>query len=89
MYYIYKVREQFDKSWLEYIPKIYEGDIVLFKATKRTYYYHDYEYLGWKPFVKGNIIVHKIQSEHNLMFRPPHNKIISNQLQTILNNAFN
>ncbi|RZK58562.1 MAG: non-ribosomal peptide synthetase, partial [Hymenobacter sp.] len=61
--------------------------IELFRASTRTFYMPDAEYLGWRPFAQGGVVVHSMPGEHNYMFAPPHDKDFATRLQARLDAA--
>ena len=88
MYYIYKIKAKLHQASEKYMPEKYDGDVILFRAKLKTYYCHDYTYLGWKPFINGKIDIKDMEGEHESMFHPPNNKRFSEVLQQCLNEAF-
>ncbi|WP_158557064.1 non-ribosomal peptide synthetase [Mucilaginibacter conchicola] len=61
--------------------------VELFRATKKTFYMPDFEYLGWKPYALKGVHVHDIPGEHNTIFAPPHDKLFAEILQKCLDKA--
>ena len=58
--------------------------VELFRASTRTFYMPDAEYLGWRSFAQGGVRVHAMPGEHNYMFAPPHDKSFAALLQARL-----
>lgn len=56
------ILEQYRKGRRFYDPATYKGDITLIRST-----IHNFEdrYLGWKPFVDGNINIIDIETNHH------------------------
>lgn len=76
----------------EYAEKNYQlkpYDIVVdvFRAENRTFYMDDFENLGWKPYAKKGVHIHKIPGEHNTIFKAPNDKIFASILQKCLDEA--
>ncbi|RYZ62674.1 MAG: non-ribosomal peptide synthetase, partial [Chitinophagaceae bacterium] len=46
----------------------YEGDVCLLRAGKRIRYAEDEKYLGWRPFVKGEIKIYDVPGIHSEIF---------------------
>ncbi|MBL4678208.1 MAG: hypothetical protein JKY70_18685, partial [Mucilaginibacter sp.] len=61
--------------------------VELFRATKKTFYMPDFEFLGWKPYALKGVHVHDIPGEHNTIFAPPHDKLFAEILQKCLDKA--
>ncbi|MEM1320999.1 MAG: amino acid adenylation domain-containing protein [Bacteroidota bacterium] len=62
----------------------YDGAIHLFRARERRFYVSDFEYLGWKPFAEGGIIIHDVPGDHLHLFNPPHGEEFARILQQCL-----
>jgi len=58
--------------------------IDLFRVSTPTYYMHDFEFLGWKPFALKGINIHQVPGEHAYIFDAPNDKNIAEILQRLL-----
>lgn len=72
------------KAFDNYQITPYDGEIHLFRAEKRQFWVDDFEYLGWSPFVKGEVHVHQVPGDHLYMFNPPHGPRFAAILQEAL-----
>lgn len=63
--------------------RFYDGEIVLFRARKRSSYYVNDLYLGWRPHCQS-IKVYKVDGDHVFMFNPFYNKQLTKRLQRVL-----
>ena len=61
--------------------------IGLFRASHRTFYTPDFEFLGWRPFAQQGITVHAMPDEHRHMFAPPNDQGFAAVLQARLDTA--
>ncbi|HVX52009.1 MAG TPA: amino acid adenylation domain-containing protein [Chitinophagaceae bacterium] len=84
MYYIYKIQDGLKSARRIYKPAPYKGEIHLFRAKKKTFYFHDYTYLGWQPFALNGIKTHDMPGEHEKIFLPPDDTIFGVTLQQCL-----
>ncbi|HEX8350320.1 MAG TPA: non-ribosomal peptide synthetase, partial [Hymenobacter sp.] len=81
----YKLGVKNDHAVSQYRLAPYPVAIDLFRVATPTYYMHDFEFLGWKPFALKGITIHEIPGEHSYMFKPPNDEIIARSLQALLN----
>jgi len=59
------------KALKKYVPRPYDGDVVLFRASKQLSGLIADEYLGWKPFFNGRLQVYEVPGhQQNLMLEP-------------------
>jgi len=64
-----------------YYLSSFNADLDIFKATEKQYYIEDFEYYGWKNYVKGNIRIYDIPGSHSDMFNPPNVDVFAKLLQ--------
>lgn len=76
-----------DLAWRRYTLTPAPIAIELFRASERTFYMPDVEFLGWKPFALGGVTIHDMPGEHSYMFAPPHDQRFAAVLQHRLNEA--
>jgi thioesterase domain-containing protein/acyl carrier protein len=69
--------------YIKYKLVPYDGSITLFRAKKRTLYFADSKFLGWKPFAKSVSIV-EAEGNHYTMFNPAHCKHLAKRVQQCL-----
>jgi non-ribosomal peptide synthetase component F/thioesterase domain-containing protein/NRPS condensation-like uncharacterized protein len=54
-----------------YVPKIYPGKLLLFRAEGRTAEYGDDLTLGWTGIARDGVIVHEVPGNHLSMLKKP------------------
>ena len=69
----------------QYVMKPTELTIELFVSQIKVYYQDDPKFLGWQPFAKKGIKIHKIPGDHDDMILPPNDKEFARVLQNRLN----
>jgi amino acid adenylation domain-containing protein len=65
----------------------YDGNLVVFRAKKVTYYMDDLKYLGWKPFAK-RVKSTAIEGDHFSIFDKPNIAEFGSKLQQVLDEGF-
>jgi amino acid adenylation domain-containing protein/FkbM family methyltransferase len=71
LYIFEALRMEHGKALKKYVTRPYNGDVVLFRASKQLSGLIADEYLGWKPFFKGRFQVYEIPGhQQNLMLEP-------------------
>lgn len=74
-------------AWRRYTLAPAPVAIELFRASRRTFYMPDFEFLGWRPFALKGITIHEMPGEHSYMFAPPHDQEFATVLQARLDAA--
>ncbi len=74
-------------AWRRYALAPAPVAIELFRASRRTFYMPDFEFLGWQPFALKGITVHDMPGEHSYMFAPPNDQEFAAILQARLDAA--
>lgn len=65
------LRTEHGRALRKYVVRSYDGDVVLFRASKRLSGLIADEFLGWKPFFKGRFEVYEVPGhQQNLMIQP-------------------
>ncbi|HEV7333469.1 MAG TPA: amino acid adenylation domain-containing protein [Flavisolibacter sp.] len=62
----------------------YEGSMYLFRAGKRVRYTADNQYLGWRPYVKGEIRIYDVPGIHSEIFAFENSRTTAAVLQRCL-----
>jgi len=83
-----KVDKAYDNALLDYIPKEYPGELILFVAQSRLAGFND-PLFGWGDIVKGGIDIHKIPVNPRGTLVEPYVKILAEKMGTCMNNAQN
>lgn len=70
--YIYEsLKVEYGKALKKYVPRPYDGDVVLIRAAKQLRGLVADEFLGWKPFFNGHFEVCEVAGhQENLMLQP-------------------
>jgi len=74
------------RAYENYVLRPLEVKIDLFKAKEQLFYVEDFEFLGWKPFAMGGIVVHDVEGNHLNLFDEPNGEIFARKLQAVLDN---
>ena len=53
-----------------YVPKVYEGDLLFFRSTIIPDWFDQIEPSSWQPFIKGSIEQFDIACRHKDMCQP-------------------
>ncbi len=78
MYIFEAIRMENGKALRKYMPRPYGGDVTLLRASKQLTGLVADEYLGWKPFFKGQFEVCEIPGhQQNLMLEPNVRRVAS------------
>lgn len=67
-----------------YRPKPFDGDLVLFRATKQIRGTYRDDTLGWSNFAKGKLEIHEINGSHGTIVVEPRVRFVVPILQQIL-----
>ncbi len=67
-----------------YVPQMYPGRVVLFRARERMPGYEDDPLLGWEGLATGGLEVHEVPGYHASMIAEPYIRILASELRTCL-----
>jgi non-ribosomal peptide synthetase component F/thioesterase domain-containing protein len=70
-----------------YVPKIYPGKLLLFRAEGRSAEYGDDLTLGWSDVVRDGVVVHQVPGSHLSIMLKPHVYRLIEQLTPYLANS--
>ena len=59
-------------------------EIHLFRAKEQRFFLEDFEYLGWKPYAQGGVVIHEVPGDHLTLFDAPHGELFAKVLQNCL-----
>ena len=82
---IYEVHKAHDHAVSTYMPKAYEGDIVLLNADIRVPGVIREEDMGWTPYVKGQIEIEEFPGYFNTGFFDPSVPHLAESLKKLMN----
>jgi thioesterase domain-containing protein len=80
-----RINDKHEEAFNKYKLTPYNGTIDLFRVKERMYYFDDLIYLGWKPYVKGELNVHDTPGNHETFLQEPNVRELSKLLGKILN----
>jgi len=72
-----------------YRPVPYQGDVVLFRASKRSRVLCHDDTLGWSNFVKGRLDIHEVNGSHGSIVVEPRVRFVAATLTGLLDNSEN
>lgn len=72
------------EAMLEYVPKIYNGKVIFFKALEENPYIPKNLEYGWHPLVKKGLDIIGIPGNHLEMNKFPHVKKLASHLQVYI-----
>jgi thioesterase domain-containing protein/acyl carrier protein/NRPS condensation-like uncharacterized protein len=70
-----------------YHPLPYQGNVVLFRATKQTRGVYHEETLGWSKFVNGQLETHEIIGSHGSIIAEPRVRFVASILKDLLSGS--
>ncbi|MES2390948.1 MAG: amino acid adenylation domain-containing protein [Acidobacteriota bacterium] len=79
-----------DASYLaaeRYVPKAYDGHVIVFKAKMRLDDPYRDEALGWRPLALGGVTTHEIEGDHISIFAHPDVRAIAEKLDAAVPKA--
>jgi amino acid adenylation domain-containing protein len=74
-------------AYKKYNLQAYDGNIVVFRAKRITFYTDDFKYLGWRPYAKKVKSI-SIKGHHYSIFDEVNIKGFGEKLQSVLDSGF-
>ncbi len=74
------------RAYENYVLRPLEVKVDLFRAKEQLFYVEDFEFLGWKPFARGGVVVHEVEGNHLNLFDEPNGEVFARRLQGVLDN---
>jgi len=74
-------------AYKKYNLQAYDGNIVVFRAKRITFYMDDFKYLGWRPYAKKVKSI-SIKGHHYSIFDEANIKGFGEKLQSVLDSGF-
>lgn len=68
-----------DRAFKNYLPKVYQGKVILFRARERPEFESGLEDLGWGRFIQ-NLVVHEVGGDHYGMIKADYVEGLANIL---------
>jgi amino acid adenylation domain-containing protein len=84
LFNIFKIN---DRALRNYVPKIYPGQVTLFRAAEQLAKEPQRLLLGWDKFARGGVDVHVVPGNHFNMAYRPHVRTLCEQLDISLDRA--
>src|SRR5579872_607667 len=81
------VREACAIAEREYQPKLYEGDIVIFRASEKALRGLDDPRGGWQKYAAGTVEIHEVDGDHGNILNDPQVKLLAAQVRARLEKA--
>jgi amino acid adenylation domain-containing protein len=81
------VREACAMAELRYQPEVYDGHVVLFRASEKALRGLDDPRGGWQKYVTGGIEIHEIDGDHGNILNEPQVKELAAQIRARLEKA--
>lgn len=72
-----------------YRPVHYQGDAILFRASKRSRVVCHDDTLGWSNFIKGRLDIHEVNGSHGSIVVEPRVRFVAATLKDLLENSEN
>jgi len=73
-------------AWRNYRPKVYPGNITVFRAEEQTNKNIDQKDLGWGDLTTEKVEIHEVPGDHLSMVHKPHVKKLAKRLKACLDN---
>jgi len=73
-----------DRAFVNYVPRPYNGDVLLFRASKQLPGLRTDPSLGWKPVIKGHLEIHELPGHQQNILVEPRVARLAQELQTRL-----
>jgi oxalate---CoA ligase len=83
-----KVQKANKKAVKSYVPKVYPGNVTVFRAEKQPVGCIPDLELGWGRYVSGGIEVHTVPGYHANVIREPFVKVLGQKLKACLEAAY-
>jgi thioesterase domain-containing protein/acyl carrier protein/NRPS condensation-like uncharacterized protein len=80
--------EDADREALKnYVPDVYPGEAVIFRAIERDPKYYYEPELGWNHLITGKIEIQEVPGHHLTLILEPRVRVLAEKLQACLNKA--
>ena len=73
-----------DRAFMNYVPRPYNGDVLLFRASKQLPGLLTDPSLGWKPVIKGHLEIRELPGHQQNILVEPRVARLADELQTRL-----
>ena len=76
-----------DKAFEKYRPKPYDGDVILYRASRQLKGIVEDPYLGWKDLLRGTVRIAEAPGHQQTMLNPPHVARLGQEFMAALQTA--
>jgi thioesterase domain-containing protein len=73
-----------DRAFVNYVPRPYNGDVLLFRASKQLPGLLAERSLGWKPVIKGHLEIRELPGHQQNILVEPRVRRLAEELQVRL-----
>lgn len=73
-----------DRAFMNYVPRPYSGDVLLFRASKQLPGMLADKSLGWKPIIKGHLEIRELPGHQQNILVEPRVRRLAEELQARL-----
>jgi hypothetical protein len=70
-----------------YVPRVYPGSMILFRAMEQSPGCHRDPFLGWGDRVEGGVEIHDVPGLHGQIVEAPHVRVLAAKLKACLDEA--
>jgi aspartate racemase len=70
-----------------YLPQVYPGSMILFRAMEQSPGSHRDPFLGWSELVEGGVAIHEVPGLHGQIIEEPHVRVLAEKLKACLDEA--
>jgi thioesterase domain-containing protein/acyl carrier protein len=90
------LREAHEQADKDYVPQVYPGEAILFRAQEQPLEWFEEEWLqwwgidpqlGWGSLVTGGLEIQEVPGHHMNMFKEPYLRVLAEKLQACLDRA--
>jgi len=82
---IKKIKDKHLFAFRNYKMEPFDGKVYLYKADICVHYVYDTEFLGWKKYARGGVVLHKVPGDHLSMLLSPNVEVFASLLSNSLN----
>jgi thioesterase domain-containing protein len=83
---IKKIKHKHLFAFRNYKMEPFDGKVYLYKANICVHYVYDSEFLGWKKYACGGVILRNVPGDHLSMLLPPNVEVFASVLSSSLDN---
>jgi amino acid adenylation domain-containing protein len=84
---IKKIKDKHLLAFHNYKMEPFEGKVYLYKANICVHYVYDTDFLGWKKYARGGVILRNVPGDHLSMLLSPNVEVFASLLSNTLNDG--